>query len=1392
MKKPTNSNRTKKLMVLVLWILVISGAWIWQIIFSGPVMGEDLKSQQRFEKSVKPIIAKYCLECHSTKSKKGSLDLERFATISDVRKDVKPWQNLIEQIETGEMPPKEKPQPTELDKKEILDWVKGFLEAEARARTGDPGKASLRRLSNAEYDATIRDLTGIDLKPTREFPVDGAGGEGFTNAGESLSDISPALFSRYLQASKEIADHAVLLPDGFRFSPSKTRRDWSDEAKDNLRKMYAKIWPVQDGGFAPLIGQYIRATVLQREALSQGQFNEVALKNGLNSKYLQTLWMALNDNTASEPMDIIRSKWRKATEKEVDEIVNEVKAWQTVLWRTGPIGSYVRSTDGKHTQSNSLIESLSRQLPIDNPIADNATIRLPVKVAPGQTEVTIYLAALEPENPGKITWHKPRIEGNGKQFLLRDYASFGPAFEIDIPTIFKDTSKYLSAVAEFTHATNTPIETIAKKNELDEIFLRQWIKALALTPLKEPSPSVPVGAILTLLDKKTDPGFEGAIKGWAKSGSDLPIVVANSSEKTLSIPGRISPHSVAVHPTPQEYVAVVWNSPITGEVSVVTRISHAHNCGNGVAWHLEHRQGNRASLISEGNLDVLQTTNPFVNKLKVEKGDQIVLALDPRNRNHSCDLTEVDFKVTMDQGEKRVWDLNKDVSKDIQKSNPHADNQGNAGTWSFARGESRKSGPEKQQSFLAGSSMIGRWRSAASVAGRRDEAEQLGKEVEKILTGPRPSEKNVEREMYDKLVALDSPVFAGIDITKLSKSKINGSFGLSKDSFSQPDGESITESTKKVVEIKLPASLFIGREFVVDAKIDNPQESRYLRVRAATTPPEAATLWNGPILGSTNGTAHKRILAGNNLFRNLFPLFTCFPGVVPTDEVVSLKMFHREDEPLLKLFASEEQARELERMWAELRLVSRQPVAEYDYLPQLMAYTTQDTSKAFQQFFIERKPKFKKEADDFQKWEEEIIPVQEVALLKFAEKAFRRPLQDNEKTGLKSLYEAIRKKGADHNEAFRGVLARILTSPSFLFRTESSPPGKQPAPVSDWELATRLSYFLWSSMPDEDLRKAAASGKIHESEVLAEQAKRMLKSPNTRSLAIEFGTQWIHVRGFDELKEKNEKLFPTFDAKLREAIYEESILFFQDLFQNDRPVQGLLDGDYTFLNETLAKHYGIPNVLGSNWRKVEGVKKYGRGGILGLASVHSRQSGASRTSPVLRGNWVVETLLGEKLPRPPANVPVLPDQESTDKLTTRQMVEKHVSNASCATCHVRIDPFGFAFEKFDPIGRVREKESGGQPVDTKAKLKDGTEFEGVEGLRAYLLAKKKDVVLRQFCQKLLGYALGRGTTLSDTLLIDEMMQEMKKNEGRVSSAVMTIIQSPQFRMVRGRDSVSLD
>ena len=356
----------------------------------------------------------------------------------------------------------------------------------------------------------------------------------------------------------------------------------------------------------------------------------------------------------------------------------------------------------------------------------------------------------------------------------------------------------------------------------------------------------------------------------------------------------------------------------------------------------------------------------------------------------------------------------------------------------------------------------------------------------------------------------------------------------------------------------------------------------------------------------------------------------------------------------------------------------------------------------------------------------------------------------------------------------------------FLFRIEEAPAGLKPGSVTDWELATRLSYFLWSSAPDAELRRLAAAGQLREPKVLAEQTRRMLKDPRARALAIEFGTQWIHVRGFDELKEKDEKRFPTFNASLRAALYEEAILFFKDLFENDRSVTQILDGDYTFVNDALAKHYEIPGITGSQWRRVEGVRKYGRGGILGLGAVQAKQAGASRTSPVLRGNWVVETLLVEKLPRPPANVPQLPETEGgSDKLTVRQLVEKHARAPECAVCHQRIDPFGFALERYDPIGRRRDKDLGGLPVDTKARLKDGTEFEGIDGLRTYLLTKKKDVIVRLFCQKLAGYALGRSVTLSDQTLIDEMMTELK--ERGPAAAVLAVVASPQFRSIRGRD-----
>jgi hypothetical protein len=310
---------------------------------------------------------------------------------------------------------------------------------------------------------------------------------------------------------------------------------------------------------------------------------------------------------------------------------------------------------------------------------------------------------------------------------------------------------------------------------------------------------------------------------------------------------------------------------------------------------------------------------------------------------------------------------------------------------------------------------------------------------------------------------------------------------------------------------------------------------------------------------------------------------------------------------------------------------------------------------------------------------------------------------------------------------------------------------------------------------------AAANGKLREPDQLAAQAARLLKDARIRRLATEFACHWLHVNGFDSLDEKSEKHFPEF-VKLRGDMFEESVRFFTDFFQSDASILSILDADHTFVNESLAKFYGIPSVTGPEWRRVDGVRKYGRGGILGLATTLAKQSGASRTSPILRGAWVSETLLGEKLPKPPKDVPRLPEDEADSGKTVRQLVEKHSSDERCAVCHTRIDPYGFALEGYDAIGRRRTKDLGERPIETNAKLKDGTEFDGIDGLRNYLLTKRRDTFVQQFCRKLLGYAIGRGVQLSE-----EMQQKLERNGYRVSVAIEAIVRSSQFREIRGRE-----
>ena len=742
----------------------------------------------------------------------------------------------------------------------------------------------------------------------------------------------------------------------------------------------------------------------------------------------------------------------------------------------------------------------------------------------------------------------------------------------------------------------------------------------------------------------------------------------------------------------------------------------------------------------------------------------ISVVIGPRDGDHSCDLTAVDLTLTADG---KTWDLSKDVTPNIRAGNPHSK------VWHFTTEPT--SGEAVAEAIPAGT-LLAKWRTATT-----DRAKLAG-EIEKWLAGAAPDAKTPDGALHRKLAALGGPLFGGIKGAATTDGKWGvdpAKFGKHPSGTGTVDAASLCVKAPAVVEVKVPADLVAGSEFVSAATVQS-KGSVQLRV-TATKPAEAVPLQPGVPILVGDGPAKDRMAGGLNAFRDLFPPAVCYTKIVPVDEVVTLTLHYREDALLAKLMLSDAEAKRLERLWDELHYVSRDALIQVDAFKQLLEFASQDSDpKLFEPL---RKPTMDA-AEAFKKQLTDTEPEHLKAVLEFAGRAYRRPLKKTEEDELNALYAKLRKQELAHDDAIRLTLARVLVSPAFLYKLEKPGPDAAAVAVTDHELATRLSYFLWSSGPDAELRTLADAGKLKDPTVLAAQTKRMMADPKVRRLATEFGCQWLHVRGFDALNEKSERHFPEF-AKLRADMYEESVLFFTDLFQHDRPLSHILDADATYLNEPLAKFYGIPDVKGEQWRRVEGVRKYGRGGILGLSTTLATQSGASRTSPVLRGNWVSEVLLGEKLPRPPKGVPQLPDDEAaTDKLTVRQLVEKHASDAKCAVCHSRIDAYGFALEAFDPIGRKREKDLAGRPVDTKAKTADGSEFDGLDGLRQYLLTKRGEAFERQFLKKLLGYSLGRSVMLSDEPLLDDMQAAAKK-AGKLSAAVQAITASKQFRDIRG-------
>ena len=1044
-----------------------------------------------FRSQARPLLKRFCLGCHSEKKKKGDLDLQQFKTLAAVRRGTSTWLKVAEMLDDGEMPPEDSRQPSAAQRKQLREWVRRYLVAESLANAGDPGPVVLRRLNNAEYTYTIRDLTKVTLDPVREFPADNAAGEGFTNTGAALV-MSPALSQKYFDAGKQTARHLVFLPNGFRFSAHVTRRAWTDEILAEIRKFYAQFADSVDLGTGLAVGyltghsdtrlgkagrlpleKYFAALLAERDALTKGgkTIDAVARARGLNGRYLGKLWSSLSGSDPSLLLDSLRTRWRNATPKDAAALAVDVTTWQNGLWAFNPIG--LRGRKG----------SSSRWAEPINPLVVQQDLRFKIPAA---------------------------VKGEDKRRVI------------------------VSLVA-------------------------------------------------------TDAG-DG-----------------------------------------NKHDYVVWRQP---------------------------------RLVKKGQPDIL------------------------------------------------LRDVRKLASDDTEND---------PASWGLDP------------------AMFGKHPN-----GRAIDATSLCVRAPSVIEIRLPTDLVTGRELLTTVVLDEKTGLQGSVQVEIVGAAPRGKSGL------------------------LPSKVAVKYSQVTQVFSDHREVS-----------------FSRPILVSKNSTVRAALESAMDKHRSLFPTVLCYMQVVPVDELHTTTLYFREDDHLVRLMLDAAQKSRIDRLWRELRFVSQSALMRVVVLEDLltaMSGNRQDKNSQYHGLEPLLAP-FTKAAVTFRKELAAAEPAHLDALVDLADRAYRRPLTDAERREIRGLYHELREQGLSHEAAFRLTLGRIFIATPFLFRLESAPAGTASAGVSGWELASRLSYFLWSSQPDEALRSVAAAGGLASAEMLVKQSRRMLDDPRGRRLAVEFACQWLGIYNFSQNNDKSEKTFPEF-ARLRGEMYEESILFLEDLFRNDGSILDLLNADHTFLNESLAKHYGIDGVNGPEWRRVRGILRQGRGGVLGMASVLAKQSAASRTSPIVRGNWVYETLLGEHLPKPPANVPLLPDSVPTG-LTARQLVERHSSVPECAKCHARIDPFGFALEQYDAIGRLRANAS-----DTRTKLIDGTTIEGIEGLRKYLLTTRRHDFVQQFCRKLLGYALGRAVQLSDRPLLTEMHRQLAANGYRCRTAIEIIVRSRQFREIRGRDTTS--
>jgi len=416
-------------------------------------------------------------------------------------------------------------------------------------------------------------------------------------------------------------------------------------------------------------------------------------------------------------------------------------------------------------------------------------------------------------------------------------------------------------------------------------------------------------------------------------------------------------------------------------------------------------------------------------------------------------------------------------------------------------------------------------------------------------------------------------------------------------------------------------------------------------------------------------------------------------------------------------------------------------------------------------------------------------------LEEFVPRAFRRPVDESDLQVYLGLFQTGQKGGKSFDDSILFAIRGVLVSPQFLFRAEAVNPTAQPRLLDDYALATRLSYFLWGSTPDGLLTALAEKGKLHEPEILQEEVARMLRNAKSFDFVQSFVEQWLGTRALGQTTHPDAKLFPAYsgDAELQGDIRYQPVLFFREILSNDLSLLSLLDSKFTIATKKLQKLYGLDvkpprSDIGSEApQRIELPEGSNRGGLLGMAAVLEISSHPHRTSPVLRGKWMLDAILGTPPPPPPPGVPALEEPKGDAPKTVRELLSRHRADPVCASCHSRIDPLGFALENYDAMGRWRSEDAG-KPVDAKGELTDGTTFDGPDQLKAVLL-QKKSLFIRNLTNKMLGYALGRGLTLKDSCVVDSIVAEVERNNYSAHSLINSVVMSMPFRYQTGRSKI---